>query len=186
MDELNNEIQNCRLCHDATNSNIIPMPGEGTSQAKILIVCEQPPEDGRYSRSMFTGPSGRTLKEVINLSPVDSDDIFVTSLLKCNMPLDREKMRSSISNCIPYLKRQIEFMDPLIICTLGRKVFQTLTGGRYQFHKYRGTPVKWEGRLYYPVINPPEIFYDYNLRYALEEDFIKLGKLYKDISRNIL
>jgi len=180
MEELIKEIESCRLCEGRIKGTI-PVAGEGNNKARVLLIGELPPESTHYSRSMFSGPSGRILKELINLSSLDRDDIYVTSLLKCTLSLEGDILRFSLSNCMPYIYRQIEIIKPLIICPLGSKVLKTLTGNRLDFYRYRGVPARLESQLYFPLLNPAEVFYNYNLRSIMERYFINLGKLYNSL-----
>lgn len=182
MRRLIEEIRNCNLCSHK-GPDTVPLPGEGNPSARVLIVGEQPPEYASYSRTMLSGPSGRILKELINMSSLDAEDIYITSLLKCTLPEQGDRVRLCLSKCLPYTLRQIETLNPRIVCPLGGKVTQILTGGRLSVRKHRAIPVELDGRIYFPLFHPSELFYNYNLRNTMEMDFIKLGNLYISLIR---
>jgi DNA polymerase len=180
MEKLIKAIENCRLCNERIESTT-PIPGEGNINGRVLFIGELPPEYAHYSRSMFSGPTGKVLKELINLSSLDFEDIYVTSLLKCTLPLHKERVHFNLSNCFPFLASQIRKIDPIIICPLGSTVLSVLTGGRLNMEEHRGKPVKFERKIYFPLIHPSKAFYDFNKRHQMERDIVELGNFYNSL-----
>ena len=104
------------------------------------------------------------------------EDVFVTNMIKCRAPNNRDPLPIEIRSCGPYLDRQIELIAPKVIVTLGRystaKFFPDEPIG-----KLRGTPASWNGITVYPMYHPAAALRNSTIRAALERDFLKLPSL---------
>ena len=104
------------------------------------------------------------------------EDVFVTNMIKCRAPNNRDPLPIEIRSCGPYLDRQIELIAPKVIVTLGRystaKFFPDEPIG-----KLRGTPANWNGITIYPMYHPAAALRNSTIRAALERDFLKLPSL---------
>lgn len=141
------KIKNCRRCGLASTRNRV-VPGEGGNKKRILFIGEGPgAEEDRQGRP-FVGRSGQLLDKILASISLSRDDIFITNIVKCRPPGNRDPGAEEVIACWPYLEEQIEILKPRVIVTLGSPAAKTLldtsTGiGRLRgrFHDYHGVPL---------------------------------------------
>lgn len=183
MDELIKTIGKCELCSERKKEES-PLHGEGNVNARVVFVCETPPEYAYLTKSMLTGPGGKILRELISLSSLDIDDIYITALLKCTLSIPSERVHFNIFKCFPYLTSQLRRIKPIVICPLGGTVLRIMTKDKLSLKEHRGKPVNMKGTIYFPMLHPSEAYYDFNTRHRMEIDMISLGKLYRNLISN--
>ncbi len=136
------EVRQCRLCA-LGSSRTNAVPGEGNSRAKIMFVGEAPGADEDAQGRPFVGRAGQLLDKIIAACGLKREDVFIGNILKCRPPENREPRPEEIINCLPYLQKQIEAIDPEVIVALGAHAAKTLLNTpksishlRGQFHEY--------------------------------------------------
>lgn len=113
------KIQSCRACGLATGRTQA-VPGEGNPHAVVLFVGEGPGfEEDRQGRP-FVGRSGRYLDEQLAQAGIRRDEVFITNVVKCRPPDNRDPLPAELDACAHFLTRQVELINPRIIVTLGR------------------------------------------------------------------
>ena len=129
------EIINCSRCPlHATRTNAVP--GEGPLDADVMIVGEAP---GRREDEMgrpFVGAAGKLLNKLIEYMGMKRDEVYITNVVKCRPPNNRDPNDSEIAACMDYLLRQIKLIKPKIIVAVGRIAGETL---------YRAAGLRWRG-----------------------------------------
>jgi uracil-DNA glycosylase len=106
----------CRLHQTRTNA----VPGEGSPDTEVVFVGEGPGfHEDRLGRS-FVGRAGDLLTKFLGTLHWQRDDVFITNVVKCRPPENRDPEPDEIAACAPYLQRQLEILDPALIVTLGR------------------------------------------------------------------
>ena len=170
--ELERRINGCTLCTLGTKRTMA-VPGNGSHTADVMFIGEGP---GYYEDRQglpFVGRAGQLLNEMLAAIGMRRDDVFVTNMIKCRAPNNRDPLPIEIRSCGPYLDRQIELISPKVIVTLGRystaKFFPDEPIG-----KLRGTPANWNGITIYPMYHPAAALRNSTIRAALERDFLKL------------
>lgn len=108
--------EKCRLCKGRTKA----VPGEGNLQAKIMFIGEGPGYHEDQQGRPFVGPAGRLLEEALASIDLKRSDVFITNVVKCRPPDNRDPNPDEIAACDEYLDRQIEALQPQAIVTLGR------------------------------------------------------------------
>ncbi len=125
--EIIDEIKKCTKCKlYKTRRN--PVPGEGPCNAKIMFVGEAPGGKEDETGRPFVGAAGQFLTELLGMAGLRREDVFITNILKCRPPNNRDPEPDEIEACKPYLVRQIRLISPRIIVTLGRYAGRTLLG----------------------------------------------------------
>jgi len=158
----------CPLCETRTHT----VPGCCNPHSRIMFLGEAP---GRYEDEgglPFVGRAGTLLDELLFMIRLSREEVFITSILKCRPPGNRMPKKQEISACTPHLIRQIEVIDPRLICTLGdvaTRFFRT--------KGERGIPFQWEGRTIVPTYHPAAALYNPILRKTLEADFRTIGRI---------
>ncbi len=138
------ECTRCSLGH--TRQNFVF--GTGHPQADIMFIGEAPGAEEDRQGQPFVGSAGQLLTRIIEAMQLHREDVYICNMLKCRPPNNRDPQPEEIELCEPYLKRQIEIVQPRIICTLGRvaaqallKTTESMGGLRGQLHEYEGIPV---------------------------------------------
>jgi DNA polymerase len=106
----------CRLADGRTNA----VPGEGSPDTEVVLVGEAPGfNEDRLGRP-FIGRAGDLLVKLLGSIEWPREDVFITNVVKCRPPDNRDPEPDEVAACAPYLKRQLEVLDPALIVTLGR------------------------------------------------------------------
>jgi uracil-DNA glycosylase len=106
----------CRLASGRTNA----VPGEGSPDTEVVLVGEAPGfNEDRLGRP-FIGRAGDLLVKLLGSIEWRREDVFITNVVKCRPPDNRDPEPDEVAACAPYLKRQLEVIDPALIVTLGR------------------------------------------------------------------
>ena len=113
------EIRVCTRCR-LHESRAKAVPGEGNPDTEVVIVGEGPGRDENQAGRPFVGASGRLLTELIESLGWQRDDVFITNVVKCWPPGNRDPSPDEIAACAPYLHRQLEVLDPAVVVTAGK------------------------------------------------------------------
>ncbi len=137
----------CRQC-DLAETRTQVVFGAGSAHARVLFIGEAPGRDEDLQGQPFVGASGQLLTKIIEAIGFDRRHVFICNILKCRPPQNRDPLPAEVQSCEPYLKRQLDIIQPKIICCLGRIAAQTLLGTdlslgklRRSVHFYQGIPV---------------------------------------------
>ncbi len=180
-DEIENAIMNCRKC-DLHKTRKNPVPGEGSKSAKIMFVGEAPGAVEDETGRPFVGPAGRLLTETMERLGLRRSEVYITNVLKCRPPENRDPREDEIEKCSPYLEAQIRLLKPRVVVALGRYAaswFLRRLG--YEFSSilrnrgkvFRGVVCGIELSIV-PTVHPAAALYNPRLRPYLESD-IKLA-----------
>jgi DNA polymerase len=138
------EICECTRCRlGATRQHFVF--GAGNPNAGIMFVGEAPGAEEDRQGQPFVGASGQLLTKIIEAMGLRREDVFICNILKCRPPQNRDPQPDEIEHCEPYLKRQIELVQPRVICTLGRFAAQTLLRSSESMGRLRGKLHRYEG-----------------------------------------
>lgn len=175
LDALAEEIKSCTLCplHEGRTHAV---PGSGPVSAEVMFIGEGPGANEDEQGLPFVGASGRLLDEMLQMINLSRDEVFITNVVKCRPPGNRDPRRGEVEACKPYLDRQIELIDPKIIITLGRfSMARWFPDGRIT--KIHGETKKFGGHLVMPVYHPAAALRNPKWRPELEDDFKKIPDL---------
>jgi uracil-DNA glycosylase family 4 len=115
----------CRLAEGRTKS----VPGEGSADTEVVFVGEGPGQNEDRQGRPFVGAAGTLLEELLGMIGWSRDDVFITNVVKCRPPNNRDPEPDEIAACQPFLQRQLEVLDPALLVTLGRFSLQTFMPG---------------------------------------------------------
>ena len=119
MNEIAQEVRGCTRCPlAATRTNAVP--GHGNVHSVVLFVGEGPGAEEDRQGKPFVGRSGQFLTASLERVGIRREDVFITNIVKCRPPENRDPDPGEIAACSDYLSRQIELINPRIIVTLGR------------------------------------------------------------------
>jgi DNA polymerase len=112
------EILNCKKC-ELYKTRTNPVIGEGSLDAEIMFIGEAPGFNEDKNGKPFVGQAGKILDELLNSINLQRENIYIANILKCRPPNNRNPKEDEIKLCSSYLDRQIEIINPKIICCLG-------------------------------------------------------------------
>lgn len=112
------KLTECKLC-ELHKSRTHVLLGEGDPHAQIMLIAQAPGEVEDRENRMFIGPSGQVLDQIFADSGIKREDIYLTNLLKCQLPQNRRPKQREISACAVYLEEEIRQVQPRIISPLG-------------------------------------------------------------------
>ena len=175
LEKVAQEVSVCEKC-DLHFSRKKGVPGEGPSRAEIVFIGEGPGFHENMQGRPFVGPAGEFLEELLGTIGMTREDVFITNVVKCRPPGNRDPAPEELKACSPYLDRQLQAIKPKVIVTLGR-----FSMARYIPHakisEIHGQPIKVHGMLVVPFYHPAAALHRPSLRPVVEEDFAKLPEL---------
>jgi uracil-DNA glycosylase len=175
LTEIAAEIRQCTRCPlSRTRKNAVP--GAGPANAEIMCIGEGPGHHENEQGLPFVGVSGKFLSQLLQDGGLPRETVFITNVVKCRPPDNRDPQPDELLACSNYLERQIEVIDPLIIITLGR-----FSMARYfenaRISSIHGEPVWQDGQLIVPMYHPAAALHQPKLRSVIAHDFAQLKQM---------
>lgn len=165
------QCRKCGLC--ATRKNVVF--GVGNPRAKIMLVGEGPGEHEDLQGEPFVGRGGQLLDKL--LAAVDLDrrlNVYVTNIVKCRPPKNRDPLPEEQEACIRWLRGQFSLIRPKIIVCLGRVAAMRMIKPDIKITKEHGVFVEKNGVLMMPTLHPAALLRNPSQKPAVFEDFLKL------------
>ena len=151
---LEQKIGKCRICSELAEyrdaNDYKTVPGMGNSNAEIMVIGEAPGKNEAESGEPFIGKAGRLLTGILEAAGWRREDIFISNILKCRPPENRDPLKEEADNCRKFLDMQIRCIDPSwILCfgkiasvyLLGHEPDMTIGSLRGKTHSYQGRNV---------------------------------------------
>ncbi len=167
--KLNEEIQKCTKC-DLHLSRTQAVLGEGNVNAKLMFIGEAPGADEDRLGRPFVGRAGKLLTSLIEATGHKREEFYIANTVKCRPPGNRTPTPMEQEACFPYLKKQIEVVNPKVLCLLGAAAAFGILKRPVKITKERGTAINWEGRLVYLTYHPAYVLRNPNAKETLFED----------------
>jgi uracil-DNA glycosylase len=128
LDSIASEVRGCTRC-PLSAQRTHAVPGEGDSQTEVVFVGEGPGYNEDQAGRPFVGAAGGLLNELLGAIGWRREQVFITNIVKCRPPGNRDPEPAEIAACAPFLRRQLEVLDPALVVTLGRHSLQTFMPG---------------------------------------------------------
>ncbi len=183
LSELGEQIAVCPLCETLSKTRNKAVPGEGAEKAELMFIGEAPGWHEDQQGRPFVGPAGQFLEQLLASISLKRYQVYITNVIKCRPPNNREPLPYEIQNCHSWLERQIELIQPQMIVTLGRYSMEMFFPGK-SISKIHGTAQKRDGVIYYAMYHPAAALHQQSLRQAIEADMLKIPALLAE-SKNI-
>ena len=181
LTDLHAQVRICTLC-SLSRSRTRAVPGEGPENATLMFIGEGPGFHEDKSGRPFVGAAGQFLEELLAGIGMSRDQVYITNVVKCRPPANRDPLPDEIEACRPYLDRQVELIRPRVIVTLGR-----YSMARYfpdaKISAVHGKPRKVGGVLYYPMFHPAAALHQPKYRHLVEEDMARIPGLLAEIDQ---
>jgi uracil-DNA glycosylase len=163
------ECTRCRLHHSRKKS----VPGAGTPHTSIMFIGEGPGFNENEQGLPFVGQAGKLLDELLAEADLSRDEVFITNVVKCRPPKNRDPQVDELEACRPYLDRQIAAVNPDVIVTLGR-ISMSYFVNKGKISSIHGRSFWSNGRMAVPMYHPAAALHQPSLRSVIKEDFAKL------------
>ncbi|MBE3557603.1 MAG: uracil-DNA glycosylase [Ktedonobacteraceae bacterium] len=181
LKEVAAEVSTCAKCNLCKNRSRA-VPGEGSPHARILFIGEGPGfHEDRQGRP-FVGPAGQFLDELLASINLKRSDVFITNVVKCRPPNNRDPLPEEIAACNEYLDRQIAAIKPRVIVTLGRYSMAKFFGSE-KISTIHGRARKKDGYICIAMYHPAAGLHQANLKDTIREDFKKIPLIIAEAER---
>ena len=172
FEEINRQIRSCEKCV-LCKTRKRPVPGDGPIDAEIMLIGEGPGFHENEQGRPFVGAAGQFLTDLLRSSGLTREMVFITNVVKCRPPGNRDPLPEELSACAAYLENQIEIINPKLIITLGRySMAKYFPMGKISIIHGQSSWIK--GRLIIPMFHPAAALHQAQFRPALEQDFSHL------------
>ena len=128
--------------------------GVGNPNAGLMFIGEAPGRDEDLQGEPFVGRAGQLLTDIIKAMKLTRDDVYITNVVKCRPPENRNPEPDELEACRPYIRRQIAMIKPRVIVTLGKFALQSLLERSYSITAARGQWLEYEGIKVMPTFHP--------------------------------
>ena len=170
--EQTTECTRCTLHHSRKNA----VPGIGNPHAEILLIGEGPGFHENEQGLPFVGAAGKFLDELLGEASLTREDVFITNVVKCRPPSNRDPQPEELDACKGFLERQINAINPDVIVTLGRfSMGYFINNGKIS--SIHGRSYWSNGRMIVPMYHPAAALHQPSLRSVIKEDFSNLPNM---------
>lgn len=145
------------------------VPGEGNPLSDVLFVGEGPGAREDATGRPFVGPAGQLLTELLGSIGWQRGDVFITNVVKCRPPGNRDPEPAEIEACATFLDRQQDALDPAVIVTLGRHSLRRYLPAA-RIAEVHGQLRRTAGRFVFPMYHPAAALHQSSLREVLFRD----------------
>jgi DNA polymerase len=166
------DCQRCKLCRSRTRIVF----GAGNPQARLMFIGEGPGQEEDRAGEPFVGAAGQLLNRIITAIKLRRSDVYIANVVKCRPPGNRLPEADEIATCSPFLRRQIDVIRPLFICTLGSCAAQTLLNTSEAVSRLRGRFFNFEGLRVLPTYHPAYLLRNPEKKREVWEDMKLLMK----------
>lgn len=175
------EVRDCVRCQELADTRRNVVFGAGNADADLMFIGEAPGASEDEQGLPFVGRAGKLLSTLLEEIGLSRTDVFICNTLKCRPPGNRDPLPGEIENCREYLYRQVELIEPSVICSLGNFSTKLLRDDPTGITRLHGTPEvialgKRAVRLY-PIFHPAAALYTPRMLETLREDFARLPEL---------
>lgn len=179
FEALRAEVLACTRCRLAEERTTVVF-GEGDAEADLLVVGEAPGYEEDRSGRPFVGPAGQLLDKMLAAIGFRRDEVFICNVLKCRPPRNRDPVADEVASCRPYLRRQVELIQPKAICAFGRFAAQTLLDSELSLNRLRGVIHEFMGVPVVVSYHPAALLRNTGWKRPAWEDLQALRRVYDE------
>ena len=170
LDAVHRRIRVCTLCGlHATRTQAVP--GSGAVPADVMIVGEAPGFNEDVQGLPFVGPAGKLLDTLLAQIGLSREQVFITNILKCRPPQNRDPMPNEAEACLPYLRHQFRLVRPKAVLVLGRHALERMLPGVGSISRVHGEFFMRGGVAFMPCYHPAAALHNGGLLNDLQRDF---------------
>jgi DNA polymerase len=173
LEEIRADLGDCQRCKLAAGRKQIVF-GQGNSHAELVFVGEGPGADEDEQGLPFVGRAGQLLNRMLQFVNVRREDVYICNVVKCRPPGNRTPERDEVEACSPFLFRQIEAIQPRLVCCLGAPAVKTVLGLKEGILKLRGRFFDFGTAKALATVHPAYVLRNPREEKILREDFEKI------------
>ncbi len=185
------KIRSCKKCRLYRNRRNA-VPGEGSLNAEIMFIGEAPGAKEDEEGRPFVGAAGKLLTALLEEIGLKRTEVFITNVIKCRPPHNRDPLDDEINACLPYLLEQIKLIKPKVIVTLGRVSTKTLfqIAGLVFKSMSKDRGIVREASIedvevkIMPTYHPAAALYNPKLKSRIKDDFKVLANMYRTLKES--
>ena len=184
MGKLDSLLAECRDCHQCqlgdTRTNLVF--GTGNENAKLMFVGEGPGAQEDLQGIPFVGRAGKLLDDMLAMFELERSQVYIANIVKCRPPGNRDPLPEERDACYPWLKRQLELVDPKLVVCLGRIAAMRFIDPNYRISQQHGQWIERDGRLYTAIFHPAALLRDPRRRPDAFDDMKEIARKLKQFS----
>ena len=173
LEEACNNCKKCELCNSRTKVVI----GTGNKNAKIMFIGEGPGADEDSQGIPFVGKAGQLMNKAFEGIGIKREDVYITNIVKCRPPQNRNPEKEEAQSCKEYLDAQIKLINPEIIILLGSVALKNILGEEYGITASRGKWFEKDGKKILPTFHPAALLRDETKKIYFWQDLKMLTKI---------
>ena len=172
----------CTRCSlHATRTQAVP--GTGPCPADVMVVGEAPGFNEDVQGKPFVGAAGKLLDKLLERIGLGRDCVYITNVLKCRPPQNRDPMPNEAEACLPYLRAQYRLVQPKAVLILGRHALERMLPGVGSISRVHGQIFMRGGVAFMPVYHPAAALHNGSLVRDLEQDFDRVRGYLDEVLR---
>jgi uracil-DNA glycosylase len=172
LEDLAQQITGCEAC-GLSRGRTKAVPGEGPARPTLLFIGEAPGANEDKQGRPFVGQAGALLEQLLAAIDLRRTDVFITNIVKCRPPENRDPLPGEVSACVGYLQQQIELLNPRMIVTLGRYSMAHFFP-KESISRVHGVPRQKDALTIFPMYHPAAALHQPSLKAQLEADMRKI------------
>ena len=180
LDRFHDTIRDCRRCRLCEARSRV-VCGDGSPDADVMFVGEAPGREEDVQGIPFVGAAGDLLNRMIASIGLSREAVYIANVVKCRPPQNRDPEPDEVASCEAYLARQIEIVEPDVICTLGRFAAQCLLKTTESLGRLRGKVAAYEGIKLIPTYHPAALLRNPQWKRPAWDDLRRLRKEYDGV-----
>jgi DNA polymerase len=178
LDDIRRDLGDCQRCKLAPTRKTIVF-GQGDPHAPLVFVGEGPGADEDEQGLPFVGRAGKLLNRMIQSAGMKREEVYICNIVKCRPPMNRTPEKDEVDACSPFLFRQIQAIQPRLICCLGAPAMKTLLGIKEGITKVRGQFFDFASTKVMVAYHPAYVLRNPREEKVLREDFEKIVEFLK-------
>ncbi len=183
LEQVGADVRACRMCK-LCQTRTVGVPGEGSPTAEVMFIGEGPGFHEDQQGRPFVGAAGGLLTEMLRRIEMRREDVFITNVVRCRPPGNRDPLPDELEACDTYTQRQIKVLEPKLIVTLGRYSMARFVGSG-PMRELHGRTRQWNRITCLAMYHPAAILRNPTADWmrTYEEDFRKIPVLLEEARR---
>jgi uracil-DNA glycosylase len=188
LDEVARIASTCTKCRLSQGRTQVVF-GVGKETADLMFIGEGPGYHEDQQGIPFVGAAGQLLTRLLSEVGIARDDVYITNVVRCRPPGNRDPLPDEIEACSTYLVETLAIVDPKVVVTLGNFATRIILGRPASISRVRGQRFTWEGRIVIPTFHPAAILHGggeaSSQMAAIRQDFATLKAALSDLPRPV-
>jgi len=178
LDQVREDLGDCQRCKLADGRKHIVF-GQGHPHAELVFIGEGPGADEDEQGLPFVGRAGKLLNRMLESVGIKREDVYICNVVKCRPPGNRTPEKDEVDACSPFLFRQLDAIQPRLICCLGAPAARTVLGLKEGMLKIRGRFYDYGNAKAMATVHPAYVLRNPREEKILREDFEKIREFLK-------